>query len=156
MEQFGPRCRLTSARLAFANHMDRLVAGDRTPGSPERAKMLACAYPALDRPMILFQNVIRGRILHRSALLRNFSSLRYCLCPQGYSICLVFLKLFERIYSPLAAGLLQPYSPDSKLHHTKRTQLDRLCQKIVDDLRRFPPPYTACSVALELAFLLDF
>src|SRR5579864_6472184 len=34
---------------------------------------------------------------------------RYRLCPQGYSICLVFLKLFERIYSPLAAGLLQPY-----------------------------------------------
>src|SRR5579864_1480658 len=37
---------------------------------------------------------------------------RYRLCPQGYSICLVFLKLFERIYSPLAAGLLQPYRGD--------------------------------------------
>src|SRR5271167_2847523 len=44
--------------------MDRFVAGDRTPSSPERAKMLACAYPALDRPMILFQNVVE--ILHRS------------------------------------------------------------------------------------------
>src|SRR5271165_1571222 len=29
-----------------------------------RAKMLACAYPALDRPMILFQDVVE--ILHRS------------------------------------------------------------------------------------------
>ena len=74
------------------------------------------------------------RILHRSTLLKNFSSLRYCLCPQGYSICLVFLKLFERIYSPLAAGLLQPYRSDSKLQQRKRTQLDRLYQKIVDDL----------------------
>src|SRR5271165_6628969 len=45
--------------------MDRFVAGDRAPSSPERAKMLACAYPALDRPMILFQNVVE--ILHRRA-----------------------------------------------------------------------------------------
>jgi len=61
-------------------------------------------------------------------------SRRYRLCPQGYSICLVFLKLFERIYSPLAAGLLQPYWADAKLQHHKRTQLDRLYQRIVDDL----------------------
>jgi len=61
-------------------------------------------------------------------------SRRYRLCPQGYSICLVFLKLFERIYSPLAAGLLQPYRADAKIQHHKRTQLDRLYQRIVDDL----------------------
>jgi hypothetical protein len=61
-------------------------------------------------------------------------SRRYRLCPQGYCICLVFLKLFERIYAPLAAGLLQPYRADSKLKVNKRTQLDRLYQKILDDL----------------------
>jgi hypothetical protein len=59
---------------------------------------------------------------------------RYRLCPQGYSICLVFLKLFERVYSPLTAGLLRPYRADSKLQDHKRTQLDRLYQKIADDL----------------------
>jgi hypothetical protein len=61
-------------------------------------------------------------------------SRRYRLRPQGYSICLVFLKLFERVYSPLTAGLLQPYRADSKLHDHKPTQLDRLYQKIADDL----------------------
>ena len=61
-------------------------------------------------------------------------SRRYRLCPQGYSICVVFLKLFERIYSPLTAGLLKPYRPDSKLQDHKRTLLDRLYQKIADDL----------------------
>ena len=61
-------------------------------------------------------------------------SRRYRLCPQGYSICLVFLKLFERVYAPLSAGLLQPYRADSKLQGHKRTQFDRLYQKIVDDL----------------------
>jgi hypothetical protein len=51
--------------------MDCFIAGDRTPGSPKRAEMLAGAYPALDRPMILFQDVIE--ILHRSmpAILRQ-------------------------------------------------------------------------------------
>ena len=38
-----PRTRRTPARLAFADHMDRLVAGDRAPSSPERTKMLADA-----------------------------------------------------------------------------------------------------------------
>lgn len=35
-------------------------------------------------------------------------SRRYQLLPQGYSICLIFLKLFERVYTPLIAGLLKP------------------------------------------------
>src|ERR1700732_1395690 len=61
-------------------------------------------------------------------------SRRYRLCPQGYCIYLVFLKLFERIYAPLAAALLQPYRADSKLKIHKRTQLDRLYQKVIDDL----------------------
>ena len=58
VEQTDRRRRRTSTRLVFAHHMDRFVAGDCAPGSAERAKMLACTYPALDRPMILFQNVV--------------------------------------------------------------------------------------------------
>jgi hypothetical protein len=61
-------------------------------------------------------------------------SRRYLLLPQGYSICLVFLKLFERIYAPLTAGLLSPISGDSRLHQHKQSQLDRLYQRVVDDL----------------------
>src|SRR5271165_4724893 len=64
MEQTDLRTRRTAARLAFADHMNRFIAGERAPSSPEGAKMLACAYPALDRPMILFQDVVE--ILHRS------------------------------------------------------------------------------------------
>jgi hypothetical protein len=58
---------------------------------------------------------------------------KYRLLPQGYSLCLVFLKLFERIYAPLAAGLLRPFGSDAQLR-TQRTQLDRLYQRVVDDL----------------------
>jgi hypothetical protein len=73
-------------------------------------------------------------------------SRRYRLSSQGYSICLLFLKLFERIYCPLTAGLLQPYRPDTKLDPQKRTQLDRLYQKVVDDLEKL-----LCAVGLKAA-----
>src|ERR1700674_2057789 len=61
-------------------------------------------------------------------------SRRHRLTTGGYSVCLVFLKLFERIYAPLTAGLLQPVKGDSKLQQQKRSQLDRLYQRVVDDL----------------------
>ena len=48
------------------------------------------------------------------------SSRRYQLLPQGYSICLVFLKLFERVCAPLTAGLLSPVSADAKVPDQKR------------------------------------
>ena len=61
-------------------------------------------------------------------------SRRYQLLPHGYSICLVFLKLFERIYAPLTAGLLSPIKADAKLESQRRSQLDRLYQRVIDDL----------------------
>jgi hypothetical protein len=63
-------------------------------------------------------------------------SRRYRLTREGYCICLVFLKLFERIYAPLTAGLLQPLSGDSRLQQQKRTQLDQLYQRVIDDLNQ--------------------
>jgi hypothetical protein len=58
----------------------------------------------------------------------------YRLVGKGYSICLVFLKLFERVYAPLTAGLLKPFPGDRKLVEDKRCALDRLYQRVVDDL----------------------
>jgi len=63
-------------------------------------------------------------------------SRRYRLLREGYSICLVFLKLFDRIYAPLTAGLLQPLSGDTRLQQQKRCQLDRLYQRVTDDLTK--------------------
>jgi hypothetical protein len=61
-------------------------------------------------------------------------SSRYRLLAQGYSICLVFLKLFERIYTPLTAGLLCPFSADTKLADARRSQLDRLYARVASSL----------------------
>ena len=61
-------------------------------------------------------------------------SRRYRLVGKGYSICLVFLKLFERIYAPLAAGILKPFHADRAVAEEQRCELDCLYQRISDDL----------------------
>ena len=61
-------------------------------------------------------------------------SRRYRLTREGYSICLVFLKLFDGVYAPLITGLLQPVAGNSRLQQKKRSQLDRLFQQIADDI----------------------
>jgi hypothetical protein len=73
-------------------------------------------------------------------------SRRYQLTPQGYSLCLVFLKLFERVYAPLTAGLLRPVPGDRKLQQLRQSQLDRLYQRVVDDLDQL-----LSAVGLKLA-----
>lgn len=61
-------------------------------------------------------------------------SRRYQLAGKGYSICVVFLKLFEKVYAPLTAGLLAPVRGDRILPEEKRCTLDRLYQHICDGL----------------------
>jgi hypothetical protein len=61
-------------------------------------------------------------------------SRRYRLLPHGYRICVLFLKLFERVYAPLTAGLLRPVAGDTRLAEDQRHPLDRLYQRIAADL----------------------
>jgi hypothetical protein len=53
-------------------------------------------------------------------------SRRYRLRPEGYRLCVVYLKLLEKLYAPLTAGLLAPFPGDTQLPPEKATQLDRL------------------------------
>jgi hypothetical protein len=59
---------------------------------------------------------------------------RYKLLPNGYCLCVVFLKLFEKIYAPLTAGLLAPFPGDSQLSPPKIAHLDKLYRAIVTAL----------------------
>ena len=61
-------------------------------------------------------------------------SRRYRLVGKGDSICVAFLKLFEKIYAPLTAGLLAPFRGDRILVEERRCQLDRLYQRVCEDL----------------------
>jgi len=61
-------------------------------------------------------------------------SRRYRLTPEGYRICVVYLKLFERIYAPLASAILKPFKPDSQLQSAKTILLDKLYRTVVNAL----------------------
>jgi len=84
-------------------------------------------------------------------------SRRYRLPAQGYSVCLIFLKLFDRVYAPLTAGLLAPVPGDIGLPKPKRSRLDQLYQRITDSLDRllsalgiaFPPSLNANKIPVE-------
>ena len=73
-------------------------------------------------------------------------SRRYRLRPEGYRICVLFLKLFERVYAPLTAGLLRPIAADGVLAEQKRHRLDRIYQRIATDLDEL-----LCAVGLKAA-----
>jgi hypothetical protein len=61
------------------------------------------------------------------AKLLNFR--RYQLLPRGFSICLVFV--FQRATHGRSS---QPVKSDARLEPQKRSQLDRLYQRVIDDL----------------------
>jgi hypothetical protein len=73
--------------------------------------------------------------LHAKGLVEKLPrSRRYRLLAKGYSVCLIFLKLFDRVYAPLTAALLRPIPADRALPNRKRSPLDRLYQRLTDAL----------------------
>ena len=61
-------------------------------------------------------------------------SRRYFLTSEGYRICVVYLKLFEKLYAPLTSGILKPFKQDTHLHRTRTSLLDRLYCTVVNAL----------------------
>jgi hypothetical protein len=54
--------------------------------------------------------------------------------PPGESNYVLILKLYERVYAPLTAGLLRPVVADAAVAEETRHQLDRLYPRITADL----------------------
>jgi hypothetical protein len=63
-------------------------------------------------------------------------SRRYRLLPEGYRLCLIFLKLFDRIYAPLTAGLLRPFPADTPLLDRRLCRLDQLYRRVAGTLEQ--------------------
>jgi len=61
-------------------------------------------------------------------------SRRYRFLAHGYQICLVFLKLYEKVYAPLTAGILQPFAADQSIPKDKLNALDRRYTAVVEAL----------------------
>jgi len=77
-----------------------------------------------------------GKLRAKGLVEKIPKSQRYRLTPEGYRACLVFLKLFERIYAPLTSAALEPVSDDSLFPEHRRSTLDAL--------------YSAIAAALDL------
>ena len=58
-------------------------------------------------------------------------SRRYRLTAEGYRICTVYLKLFEKLYAPHTSGILKPFKQDRRLDNSRTSQLDKLYRAVV-------------------------
>jgi hypothetical protein len=61
-------------------------------------------------------------------------SRRYRLSAEGYRLCVVYLKLFEKIYAPLTSGILARFKDDKHLPETRTSKLDKLYRAVLQDL----------------------
>ena len=55
---------------------------------------------------------------------------RYRLTSAGYRICVVYLKVFEKLYAPLLNGILKPFKDDAQLHNNRTSLLDRVYRTV--------------------------
>jgi hypothetical protein len=67
-----------------------------------------------------------SKLLAKGLVLKLKGTQSYQLTPQGFRLCVCYLKLFHKIYAPLTTGLLAPVEGDQRLPEEKRCQLDRL------------------------------
>lgn len=65
---------------------------------------------------------------------RLHKSRRYRLTAEGYRICVVYLKLFEKLYAPLTSAILKPFKHDRSLVDSKTSQLDKLYRAVIISL----------------------
>lgn len=67
-----------------------------------------------------------GKLKGKGLLVRIPKTQSYQLTHEGYRIAIVYLKLYQRLYAPLTAGIRDPIAPDNEVLRTRQTKLDRL------------------------------
>lgn len=77
-------------------------------------------------------NKLRGKGL----VVRLPGTQTYQLTDQGYEIAILYLKLFQRLYAPLTAAILDPIAADNKVLTRQLTKLDRLYAAVDHALKR--------------------
>jgi hypothetical protein len=101
--------------------------------------VIAALGPAAERYSLASLRYDLSKLRAKGLVERLPRSRRYRLPAKGYSVCLIFLKLFDRLCAPLTAGLLDPVPGDAALPRQKRSLLDRLYRRLtaaLDQLTR--------------------
>jgi hypothetical protein len=102
-------------------------------------QVIAALGPAAERYSLASLRYDLSKLRAKGLVERLPRSRRYRLPAKGYSVCLIFLKLFDRLCAPLTASLLDPVPGDAALPRQKRSLLDRLYRRLtaaLDQLTR--------------------
>jgi hypothetical protein len=67
-----------------------------------------------------------SKLLAKGLVVKVAGTHNYQVTADGFRLCVVYLKLFHKLYAPLSAGLLAPFPPDDALSDEQRCQLDKL------------------------------
>ena len=103
---------LMHALVRFAH-----IAAGSTFATAELYHVLAALQMSADQYSLASLRYDLSKLRAKALVEKLPKSRRYRLCPQGYCICLVFLKLFERIYAPARCrptSTLRRWTPNSK------------------------------------------
>ena len=89
---------------------------------PHVLRSLGCSPEQLSKGSLRYElSKLRAKDLVHKLPQRN----RYRLTPQAYRLCVVWLKLYHRVYAPLAAATLEPFSADIATGPESLIPLDR-------------------------------
>ena len=67
-----------------------------------------------------------SKLVAKGLVVKLHGTHNYQLTPTGFHLCVVYLKLFHKLYAPLTAGLLAPFPADAALTADQRCHLDNL------------------------------
>jgi hypothetical protein len=67
-----------------------------------------------------------SKLLAKGLAVKIHRTHTYQLTPTGFRLCVLYLKLFHKLYAPLTTGIMCPFAEDALLADEKRCQLDNL------------------------------
>jgi hypothetical protein len=67
-----------------------------------------------------------GKLRGKGLVIRLSGTQTYQLTSQGYRIAILYLKLYQRVYAPLTAGIREPIPNDNQILSTRHSKLDSL------------------------------
>ena len=67
-----------------------------------------------------------SKLLAKGLVVKLSGTHNYQVTPTGFRLCMVYLKLFHKLYAPLTAGLLAPFAGDAAVPDEQRCRLDSL------------------------------
>jgi hypothetical protein len=77
-----------------------------------------------------------GKLRAKGLVKRLSGSQEYQLTAEGYRLGVLYLKLYQRLYGPLTAGILEPFAGDVKLLQHHRCRADQLYEAVDKALQK--------------------